>query len=40
MLVKQHLEMSLFVKHIADKQQYYSLFFSDAKIDIATPSPC
>ena len=30
--------MSLFVKHVADKQQ--SLFFSDATVDIAMPSPC
>ena len=42
-LVKQHAEMSLFVKHIADKQTIpcnNSLFFSDAKVDIAMPSPC
>ena len=32
------LEMSLFVKHIADKQHFP--FFSDATVDIAMPSPC
>ena len=30
--------MSLFVKHVADKQHF--LFFSDARVDIAMPSPC
>ena len=29
--------MSLFVKHVADKQHF--LFFSDATVDIAMPSP-
>ena len=41
-LVKQHAEMSLFVKHVADKH-YISLFFSDATVDIAMllmPSLC
>ena len=37
-LVKQHAEMSLFVKHVADKQHF--LFFSDATVDIVMPSPC
>ena len=37
-VVKQHGEMSVFVKHVADKQ--HSLFFSDASVDIAMPSPC
>ena len=27
-LVKQHAEMSLFVKHIVDKQQFQDLYFS------------
>ena len=36
-LVKQHAEMLLLVKHVADKQK---LFFSDATVDIAIPSPC
>ena len=39
-LVKQHAEMSLFVKHFADKQHFPSLFFSDTTEDIAMPSPC
>ena len=30
--------MSLFVKHVADKQHF--LYFSDATADIAMPSPC
>ena len=41
--MKQHPEMSLFVKHVADKQQFrvkIPPFFSDAKVDIAMPSPC
>ena len=38
-LVKQHAEMSLFVKHVADKH-YISLFFPDATVDIAIPSLC
>ena len=36
--MKQHAEMSLFVKHVDDKQ--HSLFFSDSTVDIAMPSPC
>ena len=36
--MKQHAEMPLFVKHVADKQ--HSLFFSDSTVDIAMPSPC
>ena len=38
--MKQHAEMSLFVKLVADKQINNSLFFSDATVDIAMPSPC
>ena len=41
--MKQHAEMSLFVKHIVDKQQFLvtiPLFSSDATVDIAMPSPC
>ena len=37
-VVKKHAEMSLFVKHVADKQHF--LFFSNATVDIAMPSPC
>ena len=37
-VVKQHAEMSLFVKHFADKQHF--LFFSNATVDIAMPSTC
>ena len=37
-LVKQLTEMSLFVKHVAVNN--ISLFFSDATVDIAMPSPC
>ena len=40
--MKQHPEMSLFVKHVVDKQQFrvkIPPFFSDAKVDIAMPSP-
>ena len=37
-VVKQHAEMLLFVKHVADNN--ISLFFSDATVDIAMPSPC
>ena len=36
--MKQHAEMRLFVKDVAGKQQ--SLFFFDAMVDIAMPSPC
>ena len=28
MLMKQHAEMSLFVKHIVDKQQFQDLYFA------------
>ena len=34
-LVKQHPEMSLFVKHVADKQQFP--VFPDATVDIDLP---
>ena len=37
--MKQHAAMSLFVKHVADKQ-HFSFFFSDATVDIAMPSHC
>ena len=36
--MKQPTEVSLLVKHVADKQ--HSLFFSDATVDIAMPSRC
>ena len=36
-LVKQHAEMSLFLKHVADKQQFP--VFSNAAVDITMPSP-
>ena len=35
--MKQHAEMSLFVKHVDDKK--IPLFFSDATVHIAMPSP-
>ena len=37
-LVKQHAEISLFVKHVADKRHFP--VFPDATVDIAKPSPC
>ena len=36
--MKQNAAMLLFVKHVADKNNI-SLFFSDATVDIAMPSP-
>ena len=38
-IVKQHAEMSLFEKHVADKEQF-PFFFSDATVDIAMPRSC
>ena len=37
-LVKQHAEMSLFLKHFADKQQFP--VFSDTTVDITMPIHC
>ena len=37
--MKQHEEISLFVKQVADKQ-HFPVFLSDATVDIAMPSPC
>ena len=36
--MKQQAEMSMFIKHVADKQQFP--FFSDATVDIDMPSAC